>query len=99
MRYKALKYGEYFAGIVISYKKKRGLFIVFKECVDVENYEWIVKLESDSGISTGSILELEEGVLCEIVKKRGLNYHIRFLNKESDKSSFWISQNIMTNPN
>ncbi|NTV59843.1 MAG: hypothetical protein HGA77_00855 [Chlorobiaceae bacterium] len=99
MRYKALKYGEYFAGTIISYKQKRGLFVIFKECIDLENYEWSVKLETDSGIMPGSILEFEDGVLCEIVKKRSSVYYLRFLKKESDKSSIWIAKNIMASSN
>lgn len=99
MRYKAFKYGEYFAGIIIAYKQKKGLFVIFKECTDIKNLEWCVNLESDSGINIGSILEFEEDVFCEIVKKKGQSYHIRFLNAVSNKSAAWITQNILLSPN
>lgn len=99
MRYKASKYGEYFAGMIIAYKQKRSLFVVFKECVDIANFEWCVKLESDSGITIGSILEFEEDVFCEVVKKKGLSYYVRFFDKVSDKSIAWLTKNMILNPN
>ncbi|TLU83117.1 MAG: hypothetical protein FDX30_08610 [Chlorobium sp.] len=95
MRFRALKYGEYFVGQVLVCRHKRGLFVIFKECVDAKHDEWCVRLESDAGINTGSILQLEEGVLCEIVKKRGTIYHARFLKTVSEKSRAWIEQNLM----
>lgn|GEM_PF-1190338 len=100
MRCLAIKYGEYFQGQITLCREKRGLYVNFENCTDLEKQEWCIYIEPNTVMNTGDVFELEEGVLCEIVSKNSSRHYVRFLKPETRCISEWINKNIAsTAPN
>jgi hypothetical protein len=94
MRYKAIKYGEYFQGKISICQQKRGIIVNFEDCIDPDIQKWRVRIESNVVMNPGEVFELEKGVLCEIVNRSSSKHFVRFLMPQSECSNDWIKNNI-----
>ncbi|NTW53157.1 MAG: hypothetical protein HGB22_11315 [Chlorobiaceae bacterium] len=87
MKFKALKYGEFFQGQISVYANKRPLSIKFLECVEKNKQEWRVELEPKNGLNPGMVIAIEKDVLCEIISRKGNFRYVRLLNPDIDLDS------------
>lgn len=89
MKFKALKYGEFFQGQISVYTNKRPLFVKFLDCVEQKNQEWKVQIEPINGLNTGMVLAINQNVLCEIINKKDSYQKVRLLNPNIDIRKVW----------
>ncbi|NTV01780.1 MAG: hypothetical protein HGB04_03210 [Chlorobiaceae bacterium] len=94
MWFRAIKYGEFFKGQIIACRQQKRLHIKFIRPAMTKNKEWCVLLEPSSAMNPGIILELDGGVLCEIVSKKGANHHIQFLKTGMHRFDAWLEIKI-----
>jgi hypothetical protein len=87
MRFKALKYGEFFQGQISVYANKRPLFIKFLECDEKQKQVWRVELEPKNGLIPGVVIAIENEVLCEITARKGTSRYVRLLDPGIDLDS------------
>lgn len=96
MKFRALKYGEFFQGQISVYANKRPLFVKFLDRVEKKNQEWLVEFEPKNGLNPGMVLAINQNVLCEIIDKKGSVRHVRLLNPDVDIRNLWKEINQKT---
>jgi hypothetical protein len=92
MKFKALRYGEFFQGKISVYNHKRPLFVSFLECIEKESQKWVVDFYPRNALVSGMVLSLDPGeqnVLCEIVGRKGAVRYVRLLNPDIDLAGLW----------